>query len=216
MTGRVREIDPETWARREHFERFRAFGRPHFSICAEVDLTAVVPEVRRRKISLNTLIIYVVARAANDVPELRQRIRGDRVVEHEVVHPASTVMAGEDLFTFAFFEFDLDFDAFATEVARATARAQEHPSLDDPPDRDDLLFMTAIPWVAFTSFEHPMTKDPDDSIPRLAWGRCRDSEGRHTMPLNLQIHHALGDGLHAGRFYERAAGYFGDPASFLG
>jgi chloramphenicol O-acetyltransferase type A len=216
MAGRVRDIDPKSWARREHFETFRAFARPHFSICAEADMTAVVPEARRRSISLNTLIVYVVARAANDIPEFRQRIRGDRVVEHEVVHPATTVMTGEDLFTFAFFEFDVDFDAFAAEVARVTARVQADPSLEDPPGRDDLLFMTAIPWVVFTSFEHPMTGDPDDSIPRFAWGRCHDIGGRQTMPLNLQIHHALGDGLHAGRFYERAAGYFGDPASFLG
>jgi chloramphenicol O-acetyltransferase type A len=216
MTGQEREIDLESWARREHFEIFRTFRQPHFSICAEVDMTAVVPEVQRRDVSLNTLIIYVVARAANDVPELRLRIRGDRVVEHDVVHPASTVMAGDDLFTFAFFEFNPDFEVFTAEVARVTARVQEEPSLEDPPGRDDLLFMTAIPWVAFTSFEHPMTGDPDDAIPRFAWGRCRRSGERHTMPLNLQIHHALGDGLHAGHFYERVAGYFNDPASFIG
>jgi len=216
MAGDFREIDPRTWARRQHFETFRTFGRPHFSICADMDMTAVVPEVRSRNISLNTLIVYVVARAANDVPEFRQRIRGSRVVEHEVVHPASTVMAGGDLFTFAFFEFDLDFHAFADGVERETARVQANPCLEDPPDRDDLLFTTAIPWVAFTSFEHPMTGDPDDSIPRFAWGRCHGSVGGHKMPLNLQIHHALGDGLHAGRFYERATAYFGDPAAFLG
>ena len=93
---------------------------------------------------------------------------------------------------------------------------QADPSLEDPTDRDDLLFMTAIPWVAFTSFEHPETGDPDDSVPRFAWGMCREEGGRHRMPLNLQVHHALADGLHAGRFYERAAEYFGDPASFMG
>lgn len=215
MSEHLRQIDPGSWDRREHFEAFRSFLRPHFSICADVDMTAVLPEVRRRGVSLNTVIVYAVARAANDVAEFRQRIRGDRVVEHDTVHPATTVMADGGLFTFAFFEFDSDFDVFAGRVADGTARAQASPSLQDPPGRDDLLFMTAIPWVSFTSFEHPMPGDPDDSIPRFAWGRYRVAEGRRTMPLNLQVHHALVDGLHAGRFYERVAAYLGDPASFL-
>ena len=179
-------------------------------------MAAVVPEVRRRGISLNTVVVYVVARAANDVPEFRQRIRGDSVVEHDVVHPASTVMAGGDLFTFAFFDYSPDFEVFSAHVAEETARVRATPSLADPPGRDDLLFMTAIPWVAFTSFEHPMPGDPDDSIPRFAWGRCREIDGRNAMPLNAQLHHALADGLHASRFYERVTAYLGDPTLFLG
>ena len=170
MPDGSRVIDLPSWTRREHFETFRQFDRPHFSMCAEVDMTATVRAIRDHPVSLNTLIVFLVARAANDVPEFRQRIRGDSVVEHEVVHPASTIMAANDLFTFAFMEFDPDFDAFAAGMAAEVARVQAAPSLEDPPGRDDLLFMTAIPWVAFTSFEHPMTGDPNDSIPRFAWG----------------------------------------------
>ena len=185
-------------------------------MCAEVDLTATVLAMRKHAVSLNTLIVFLVARAANDIPELRQRIRGQSVVEHEVVHPATTVMAADDLFTFTFLEFNPDFDAFAAAMAEEVARVQAAPSLEDPPERDDFLFMTAIPWVAFTSFEHPMTGDPNDSIPRFAWGRCNQIGEHHRMPLNLQVHHALADGLHASRFYERIGRYFGNPAAFLG
>lgn len=215
MSGGSRVIDLSSWARKEHFETFRRFNRPHFSMCAEVDMTAAMLAMRDHPVSLNTLIVFLVARAANDIPEFRQRIRGESVVEHEVVHPASTIMAANDLFTFAFMEFNTDFDAFATAMAKEVARVQATPSLEDPPGRDDLLFMTAIPWVAFTSFEHPMPGDPNDSIPRFAWGRCAQIGKHHKMPLNLQVHHALADGLHASRFYERIGHYLGDPGLFL-
>lgn len=216
MPAGARVIDPSSWARREHFETFRRFTQPQFSMCAEMDMTAIVLQLREHPVSLNTVIVYVVARAANDVPELRQRIRDDTVVEHDVVHPATTVMAAGDLFAFACFEFELDFDLFAARVAEETARVQANPSLEDPPGRDDLLFMTAIPWVAFTSFEHPITGERNDSVPRFAWGRCHEVGERHVMPLNVQLHHALADGIHAGRFYERVGHYLDDPTAFLG
>jgi chloramphenicol O-acetyltransferase type A len=209
-------VDLETWARREHFDTFRDFHCPHFNMCAEVDLTAFRPLIKTRGFSFNTAIIYVLARAANDISEFRLRIRGDTVVEHETVHPSSTVMAEGDPFTFAFFEYSGDFASFAAHVAETTARVHEHPSLADPPGRDDLLFMTSIPWVSFTSFSHPIPTIPMDSIPRFAWGRHHDEGARLRMPLSVQGHHALMDGWHVGRYYERVQVYLDDPASYLG
>ena len=71
------------------------------------------------------------------------------------------------------------------------------------PDRDDFLFMTAIPWVSFTAFVHPVPLDPPDSVPRFAWGRFREEGDSAVLPLNIQAHHALVDGIHVARFYER-------------
>jgi chloramphenicol O-acetyltransferase type A len=211
----VREIDLASWSRREHFEVFRAFHYAHFNICAPVDTTALVRAVREQSISVNTAVVYVLTRAANDVPEFRRRIRDGAVVEHEVVHPSSTVMVEGDVFTFSFFDYQEDFAAFARHVAEATARVRADPSLADPPGRDDLLFMTAIPWVSFTSFAHPIATTPADSIPRFAWGRISDRDGQRTMPLSVQVHHALVDGVHAGRWYERVQAYLDAPEAFL-
>jgi chloramphenicol O-acetyltransferase type A len=60
-------------------------------MCAEVDLTVFRAAVTQEGASFTTAIVYVIARAANDIPEFRQRIRGDTVVEHDVVHPSTTI-----------------------------------------------------------------------------------------------------------------------------
>jgi chloramphenicol O-acetyltransferase type A len=36
----MRQINLETWSRRDHFEVFRNWDYPNFSMCANVDLTA--------------------------------------------------------------------------------------------------------------------------------------------------------------------------------
>ena len=42
-----------------------------------------------------------------------------------------------------------------------------------------------------------------DLRPRFAWGKIFDQGERMQMPLAVQGHHALMDGIHMGRFYER-------------
>jgi chloramphenicol O-acetyltransferase type A len=35
------------------------------------------------------------------------------------------------------------------------------------------------------------------------------------MPVSVEVHHALMDGLHVGRYFERLEGYLSDPRSAL-
>ncbi len=212
----MREIDVDSWSRREHFETFRSFHNPHFTMCADVDVTALMSAVRQGGVSVTAVIVYVLARAANDIPEFRQRIRDDSVIEHVRVHPSTTILVDDGLFSFCSLDYDDDFAVFAAHVEERIAHVKEHPTLAELPGRDDLLYMTAIPWVSFTSFSHPIMALPADSIPRFAWGKFHDNGNRLQMPLSVQGHHALIDGLHIARFYDRVNAYLQDPESLLG
>jgi chloramphenicol O-acetyltransferase type A len=212
----MRHIDMHTWPRREHFRVFNAFDHPHFSLCANVDLTAFYPAVKQRGISFNVATVYVLARAANAIPEFRYRIRGGEVVEHEIVHPSTTILADEDLFSFCTFDYIEDFSEFAARAAEQIAYVKEHLTLENEPGRDDLLYMTAIPWVSFTGFMHPLHLHPVDSIPRFAWGKSFEDGAFVKLPLSVQGHHAVMDGAHVGEFYAKVQDYLHHPDSVLG
>ena len=212
----MRCIDMQTWSRREHFKVFSAFDHPHFGLCANVDLTTFYPVVKQRGISFNVATVYVLARAANAIPEFRYRIRPGEVVEHEIVHPATTILTDDDLFTFCTFDYTEDFSLFAARAAEQIAYVKEHLTLEDEPGRDDLLFMTAIPWVSFTSFMHPLHLHPVDSVPRFAWGKFFEDGKFLKMPLSVQAHHALVDGVHVGRYFAEVEDYLHHPGSVLG
>ena len=198
----MRTIDLETWPRRDHFLLYGSMEYPHFSMCANVDLTAFREAVAGAGVSLTVATVYVVTRAANDIPEFRYRIRAGKVVEHEVVHPATTILTGE-VFNFCWFEYTEDFAEFAAKAAGQIVRLKEQQRLVERHGVDDVLYMTSIPWVTFTSFMHPLPLNPADSIPRFAWGKFfQDSESLR-MPLSVQAHHGVVDGLHMGRYYAR-------------
>jgi chloramphenicol O-acetyltransferase type A len=212
----MRYIDLESWPRRDHFKFFSPWGYPHFSLCANVDLTAFYPYVKQHGISFNVATVYVIARAANAVREFRQRIRSGAVVEHDVIHPGTTILVDDDVFTFCIVKYAEDFAVFAARAAEEIAKVKESPWVDSDPSQDDLIYMTAIPWVSFTSFMHPLNLDPVDSIPRFAWGKFfKDSDG-WKMPLSVQAHHALADGVHAARLYAEVQDCLDNPDSVLG
>jgi len=212
----MRQIDIQTWPRREHFKVFNTFDYPHFSLCANVDLTAFYPFVKQRGISFTVAVVYVLARAANAIPEFRYRIRSGKVVEHEIVHPSGTILTDDDLFSFCTFEYIENFSEFAAKAAERIAYVKDDPTLEDGPEQDDLLYMTAIPWVSFTSFMHPLRLQPADSVPRFAWGKLFKEGESLKMPLSVQGNHALMDGIHVGRYYAEVQDYFQQPGAVLG
>jgi chloramphenicol O-acetyltransferase type A len=212
----MREIELAAWPRRKHYDIYRSWDYPHFNMCANVDVSLFHQAAKQRGISFTIAIMYLISRVANAIPEFRYRIRGETVVEHEIVHPSTTYITEGDLFSFCTVDYSENFDEFSARAAEKIAVLKECPTIDTDPYRDDLLFMTPIPWISFTSFMHPIDLSPVDSVPRFAWGKFFQDCETLMMPLSVQGHHALMDGIHMGRYYAEFQNYLNDPACIFG
>ena len=207
-----RWLDLDGWGRRHHFEFFRHYDQPFFGICADVDVTKLY-ETRRAPDppSFFVAALYSSLKAANDIEEFRYRLRKDRVLIHDVIHGGSTVLRDDETFGFAYFDFDPDFSVFASGAGRILKEAQgSSGELDEQAERDDLIHYSVIPWVTFTAFSHAWRRKPDDSVPKIVFGKHFDGGGRRKMPVSVEVHHALMDGLHTGRFFDRFQNYLDD------
>ena len=160
--------------------------------------------------------MYLIARTANAIPEFRHRVRERAAIEHEVVHPSVTILSEDDLFTFCTVEYDQDFATFVTRAEKEISHVKRSPSLKEKLPDDNVLFMSSIPWVSFTSFMHPLKLTPADSTPRFAWGKYFEDGKSIKMPLSVQGHHAVMDGIHAGKFYDQMDRMLSQPTSFIG
>jgi len=211
----MRQIDMDSWPRRDHYEYFRVYDQPHFSMCANLDVTEFRAYVKTHGISFTIGLVYLLARTANAIPEFRCRLRETGVIEHEIVHPGYTLLIDEERFSFCTVPYRASFSEFAAGATEQIAHVKANPTLDDP-ELDNLLYMSAIPWVSFTSFSHPMHYHPGDSVPRFAWGKIFAQGDRQLMPLDVQGHHALMDGIHMGKYYATVQEYLDEPGSVLG
>ncbi|MBR2077456.1 MAG: chloramphenicol acetyltransferase, partial [Exiguobacterium sp.] len=60
----MKKIEIETWARRKHFEFFKAFDAPHFNVTANVDVTNLYTYAKESNQSFFKLFLYGAVRAA--------------------------------------------------------------------------------------------------------------------------------------------------------
>ena len=204
-------IDLNTWKRRNHYNLYKNLAFPYLNICANVDISPLYNWSKENRISFFSCIAYLTSRAANQIPELRQRIRGETVVEHAVVHPSFTVLTDDETFGFATIHYSPQFSQFHKNVITGIETTKRNPTIHDEPGRDDMIFLTTVTWVSFTQITHPVPLNPPDSFPRITWGKFFDEGQKRLMPLSLLANHALVDGLHVGKFFELVQDWLLEP-----
>jgi chloramphenicol O-acetyltransferase type A len=211
----MKTIDLSTWKRRDHYELYRKLDYPYLNVTANVNINRLYTWSKENQFSLFSTIAHLTSRAANSIPELRLRIRGEQVVEHAIVHPSFTVLTDEGTFGFATIQYTPDFLQFNQNVLDGIEATKKNPTIHDEPDRDDMIFLTTMTWVSFTQISHPVPLNPPDSFPRITWGKFFDQGEKRLMPLSLFANHALVDGLHVGRFFELFQDCMDNPDIFL-
>jgi len=86
-----------------------------------------------------------------------------------------------------------------------------HPHID----QFNIIHYSVIPWVKFTSFKHARKFDKNDSIPKIVLGKYQMENGKMNMPVSVEVHHSLMDGLHVGKYFDLFQKYLDEPNLYL-
>lgn len=206
----MRKIIFKNTHRQKHFEFFKAMNHPHFNICANVDITNFIKIVKANQLPFTYSVVYAIAKAAMEVKEFRWRIINDELYECENVTPSFTTYTEiADVFSFCDVPFTHDYTIFVSNAKTKAEAMNKNPSFEDA-DHHDYLFLSAIPWVSFTMFQHAMPFHPTDSVPRITWGKYFEENGKIKMPVSVQAHHAVVDGRHVGQYFQTLERIFND------
>ena len=208
-------IDIENWKRKDHYNFFRQVDYPHFNICGNIDITKFYKYIKENELPFFISILYASTKTANSIKEFKLRIRGDKVIEHETVNPSFTIITDEEVFSFCRSNYTDNFNEFKTNTLKEIEKVKNNISIEDEPGQDDLLYITSIPWVSFTNITHPIQMNPVDSIPRIAWGKYFEEGGNIKLPISVDVHHALVDGVHIGQYFNIIQEILDNPAKYL-
>ncbi len=90
----------------------------------------------------------------------------------------------------------------------ARLQADQRPSLTPAGvEKQDLLYLTMLPGIAFTSFSNPWGDPDEDSVPRITFGKVVEPAPRHfEVPVSVEALHSFIDGRHFQAFFEALAG----------
>ena len=198
-----RFIDLATWNRREHFELFQKYDVPFWSVSANVDVTRSYRWCKEHGRSFAIAYHWAAMKAANEIDALKMRIENDMPVLFDTIHMSTTIARPDGTFGFSFTAFDPDFEVFHAAADVEANRVQNETGLKSPYSEIDVVYCTVLRKVRFTMFEHAHSRGDGAAIPFLAFGESFEENGKRLLPTALRVHHALVDGQHVGRFYER-------------
>ena len=196
-------IDMNTWERTTHYNFFRRMDYPQYLICNNIDITNFLSELKIKNISFYYAMIYAATYALNQVKEFKYRMQNDKVVLHDTIHPSFTDMTeGSELFKMVTVDMENNIEGFIAMAKEKSYRQKDYFVKKDVEGRDDLTYITCIPWVSFTNLSHTISFNKDDSIPRLAWGKYFRDNGKVLLPFSVQAHHSFVDGIHMGKYFD--------------
>jgi len=198
------KINIETWNRKNHFLFYKDFVDPCFNICSNIDVTTAVDYSKSNKKSIFYTLLYLSNKASNQVKAFKLRIDNNQTVWlFEEIHPSATVLKPDDTFNFCYFRNSDNLNTFIAESEKSAKIAKEELPLSKDrfakESHSNQIYYSVIPWLAFTSFKHASSGVGLD-IPRIVFGKIHQQGDRMMMPVSVEVHHALADGIDIAKY----------------
>ena len=197
------EIEIKTWSRKNHFNFYKDFPDPNFNICFSLDITHAYQFAKQHKLSPFLVLMYVSSHACNSVEAFRIRIN-----EHKkpylinYVEPSATVAKEDGVFNFCNMKHQESLNQFININSKCIETSLKEEPLAQIENQDNQIFYSITPWLNFTGYKHAKGDGYFD-IPRIVFGKFNTLANQVTMPVSIELHHAIADAIDIARYQEK-------------
>lgn len=198
----MKYLNIDKWNRKEHFRHFNELSDPYFGVTVDVDVTDAFAYAKKTKTPFFVVYLHACMRAINQIENFKYRIvADDKIVIYDIIHASATIIREDNTFGFSFINFsdslEMFYQNFKAEKERILNSTNLYPTLNT----EDCIYCSAMPWINFSGHKEP-SKGVRESVPKLAFGRYKEKQGRLQMPVAILVNHALMDGYHVGLFFK--------------
>ncbi len=166
------------YKRKEHFNYFCELAYPYVGITANADITDLIVRIKEQKLPFFFTVCYCVSRAANYIPEFRQRIMHGQIIEFDRCRTSHTVALEDGTYCYCTLEDTMPYPEYISYAAGEQERAEKAGTIEESEEEAaDKFFISTLPWISYTSLIQPVPV-PVDSNPRITWGKYFVQEER--------------------------------------
>ncbi|RJT17801.1 type A chloramphenicol O-acetyltransferase [Buttiauxella izardii] len=194
-------VDLSRWARKEHFEVFQSFAQSTINQTVLVDITALLKHIKEVGWKFYPTIIFLISKIVNRHAEFRMAMKNNELVIWNDIHPSYTIFHNEtETFSSLWSHYDGNIhhfqDVYSEDIARYGNNLAYWPKEES---RENIFFVSAIPWVSFTSFNINVANMQNFFAPMFTIGKYYTQDGKVLLPVAVQVHHSVCDGFHVAR-----------------
>ena len=194
-------VDLSRWARKEHFEVFRSFAESTFNQTVLLDITALLKHIKQAGWKFYPTIIFLLSKVVNSHVEFRMAMKNNELIVWNEIHPSYTIFHKEtETFSSLWSHYDGNIHHFQKTYCEDIAQYGDNLSYwPKAESRDNVFFISAIPWVSFTSFNTNIAHMQNFFSPMFTLGKYYKQGEKTLLPLAVLVHHSVCDGFHVAR-----------------
>lgn len=191
-------IDIENWERKEFYEHFINEVVCTYSVTVNLDITNLKGQ------RLYPAMIWLITKTVNEMPEFRTSLKKDGLGIYDSMHPMYTVFNEQNKnFSGIWSYFSDDYKEFLKNYEENSGKysnSTRYTPKDGTPENSFNISM--LPWVGFTSVNINVYDEGKFLLPIFTMGKFFEQDGKRLLPFSIQVHHAVCDGYHIGKFVE--------------
>lgn len=196
------EINISTWDRKEVYEFFSNASNPFYSVTFRQKVTELKNYTKQKNISFYYALVWLCTEAVNSIPAFRVSREEGKIISYGRREPSFTDMnPGAPHFHIVTMNACDNLEMFCVDALK-TSRNQKK-FIDSDKEQDNLIYFSCAPWLDITALTNERDFDPDDSIPRIAWGKYIERDGELELGISVEVNHKFIDGQHIGLFHQR-------------
>lgn len=196
-------MDIGQWNRKEYYLHYIQNLRCTYSLTTNIDITPLKHEMNKLNQKIYPALIYMITTAVNRQKEFRMDHDNEsRLGYWDEMSPSYTVFNKDnETFSSIWTGYDSSFPNFYNACMQDISTYSSSTSMMPKPDMPRNTFnISSIPWTDFTAFNLNVYNEGLYLLPIFTIGKFIHQEDKILMPLAVQVHHAVCDGFHLGRF----------------
>lgn len=198
----MKVIDMNTYKRKNHFNYFKSLAYPYVGVTVDVDITEFFNVIQKKNYPFFLSFLWCVNQACNEIPQFKQRIVDDGIIEYDYCHTSHTVSKEDETYAYCTLDARMSLDEFIEKSLPIHNQAKEDGNIEESAEEAlSLIFISTLPWISYSSLIQPVPI-PADSNPRVTWGKYKEENEKILLPVSTLCHHALVDGKHLANFYQ--------------
>lgn len=188
--------------RRDRYDFFESFESPLLNITFPLELPDFLSYCKRVSLPPFHFFLFCLLRSLEKVEAFRYRHLDGRVFRIDDFFASYTVMNADRSLNYTRFENTPDRAEFikrslASKLVAEGAQKLINTGIElTPREMKNYVFITSIPWLDFTSIQHPVYQFKSADIPSIAWGKFVKTGDGIKVSLSVQAHHGFVDGYH--------------------
>lgn len=196
------QVNLNEWSRGNLFKSYIDNMRIVMSLTVDIDVTKLITFVKKNDLKFYPTMIWIVSKIVNAHEEFKYGWdKNGNLIKWNFVSPSYVDFHEEDgnftklltVFSDELFEFHNRFmdDKEINKSKRAFVENQHNNFFD----------VSCLPWIKYRHFDIHVFDEGLFLAPVITWGKYEIEQGKYSMPLSMNIHHAVADGFHLSRFF---------------